>query len=83
MVVLEGPNIMSVPFGSVAVAAGATGLDVVVDLGDVTLLPGLLDTHVHLGFDAALTLSAAFRLASTLRCWCPCVRLGGPPWPVV
>ncbi len=24
----------------------------VVDLGDVTLLPGLIDTHLHLGFDA-------------------------------
>lgn len=24
----------------------------VLDLGDVTLLPGLIDTHVHLGFDA-------------------------------
>ena len=24
-----------------------------VDLGEVTLLPGLVDTHVHLGFDAS------------------------------
>src|ERR1700737_3383136 len=26
----------------------------VVDLGAVTLLPGLIDAHVHLGFDAGL-----------------------------
>lgn len=25
----------------------------VVDLGDATMLPGLIDTHVHLGFDAS------------------------------
>jgi imidazolonepropionase-like amidohydrolase len=35
----------------------ATGADVpdaeVVDLGDVTLLPGMIDVHVHLAFDAS------------------------------
>ena len=51
MVVLEGPKITSVAFGSAA--AAAAGLGVVVDLGEVTLLPGLVDTHVHLGFDAS------------------------------
>src|SRR4051812_44691363 len=52
VVVLDGSKIISVDFGPVA-AAAAAGPDVVVDLGEVTLLPGLVDTHVHLGFDAS------------------------------
>jgi imidazolonepropionase-like amidohydrolase len=51
VVVLDGPKISSIGFG--AVAAAAADQDVVVDLGEVTLLPGLVDTHVHLGFDAS------------------------------
>lgn len=31
--------------------ARATPADEVIDLGDVTLLPGVIDSHVHLGFD--------------------------------
>src|SRR3954447_2861874 len=48
VVVLEGPRIVSVGFG-VAAPADAE----VVDLGEVTLLPGLVDTHLHLAFDAS------------------------------
>jgi len=33
----------------------------VVDLGDVTLLPGLIDAHVHLGFDASTSPVARMR----------------------
>jgi imidazolonepropionase-like amidohydrolase len=36
----------------------------VVDLGDVTLLPGMIDAHVHLGFDASPDPVAQMRLDS-------------------
>jgi imidazolonepropionase-like amidohydrolase len=47
MVVLDGPTIRSVEFGAVP----ADDMHVV-DLTGATLLPGLVDTHVHLSFDA-------------------------------
>src|SRR6266542_4064860 len=37
-----------VPPGAPAAEAGSLGADRVVDLGDVTLLPGFVDSHVHL-----------------------------------
>jgi len=36
----------------------------VVDLGDVTLLPGMIDAHVHLGFDASSSPVAQMRADS-------------------
>ena len=43
VVVIEGGTIKAVGSG-LAVPAGAT----VIDLGDATLLPGIIDAHVHL-----------------------------------
>src|SRR2546421_6817407 len=48
VVVFDGPVIRSVDAG-VAPPRDAH----VVDLGNATLLPGLIDTHVHLAFDAS------------------------------
>jgi imidazolonepropionase-like amidohydrolase len=48
MLVIDGPSIISVD-SAVAPPPGAE----VVDLAGATLLPGLIDTHVHLAFDGS------------------------------
>jgi imidazolonepropionase-like amidohydrolase len=48
LVVIEGDRVVSVADGGPA----PDGVPVL-DLGDVTLMPGLIDTHVHLAFDAS------------------------------
>ncbi len=45
---IEDGRIVAVHQGEIGTPEGAE----VLDLGDVTLLPGLIDVHVHLGFDA-------------------------------
>ena len=48
LLLVEHGRVTAVESGDVSPPAGATTLD----LGDATLLPGLIDVHVHLGFDA-------------------------------
>jgi imidazolonepropionase-like amidohydrolase len=48
VVVIEGTTILAVKSGGSAPEGAA-----VIDLADATLLPGLIDTHVHLAFDAS------------------------------
>jgi imidazolonepropionase-like amidohydrolase len=49
LVVIDGGTIVAVDSG----AAAPSGADVI-DLGGAALLPGLVDTHVHLAFDASV-----------------------------
>ena len=49
VVTIDGATIVAVDSGGPAPA----GADVV-DLGGAALLPGLVDTHVHLAFDASI-----------------------------
>jgi imidazolonepropionase-like amidohydrolase len=50
LVFVDGARITAVEPGPIEPPSEAE----VLDLGDVTLLPGLIDAHVHLGFDASL-----------------------------
>jgi imidazolonepropionase-like amidohydrolase len=47
---ITGKPLVVIEDGKIVDVGSADGLPVV-DLGDVTLLPGLVDSHVHLGFD--------------------------------
>ena len=49
-VLVDGPRIIAAGPADTPMAEHPVPADVV-DLGDVTLLPGLVDAHVHLGFD--------------------------------
>ena len=49
-VLVDGPRIIAAGPADTLMAEHPVPADVV-DLGDVTLLPGLVDAHVHLGFD--------------------------------
>ncbi|MFN2557387.1 MAG: amidohydrolase family protein [Nitriliruptorales bacterium] len=50
LVLIEDGRIREVAGGGVEPPEGVE----IIELGDVTLLPGLFDCHVHLGFDASL-----------------------------
>ncbi len=91
-VLVEGDRIVAV--GSDAQAADA---DRIVDLGDATLLPGLIDLHTHLTDEvgvhweevlvtttpAEAALHGAANALTTLRAGFTTVRDMGPTWPYV
>ncbi|MFG1609640.1 amidohydrolase family protein [Actinoplanes sp. NPDC049265] len=51
---MHGPSTVTVEDGLITTVGGDVAGDVL-DLGDATLLPGLVDPHVHLVFDASPT----------------------------
>ena len=52
---MHGPSTVTVEDGQITTVGGGDAPADVLDLGDVTLLPGLVDPHVHLAFDASPT----------------------------
>ena len=52
VVTIEGGRIVSVAAGGLSPAGQARGVEIV-DLPGATLMPGLIDTHLHLCFDAS------------------------------
>jgi len=60
LVLIENGRITAIEYGDLDAPQGAE----FVDLGEATLLPGLIDTHVHLGFDASTAPVAHLRTAT-------------------
>jgi len=72
VIVIEGSTIVSVGFG-----VPAPPETHVVDHGSATLLPGLVDTHMHLAFDASADPVTALASAMTPPYFKPCARRDG------
>jgi imidazolonepropionase-like amidohydrolase len=61
---LEGPHEVHIEEGDITAVTAASpnrSEDVSVDLDDATILPGLVDAHVHLSFDASPDIHAMVR----------------------
>jgi imidazolonepropionase-like amidohydrolase len=71
LVVIDGGTIVAVGSG----APAPDGADVV-DLGGAALLPGLVDTHVHLAFDASADPIAALAARSDEETMAAMIRAG-------